>query len=263
MKVSWKKWFLILKRKWASGSQEEICGTQAVGREGFNETSCRVGGRRQEMGTMTSPGPLEEGREQWLESQRRKLHDDRPEWPWAAQGSPAGRSHRGRHLTSRSDVLLCFPLAEPTRKAETRMVLLGYTGQPPGHREGWTRVEIEQMGPTEEFWLKMGMWWLEMGVASQQQHEWNYVLCYAKAFCHVWFFATLKTVAHQAPLCMGFSRQEYWSGLPCSPPGELPNPGIEPVSPAATAQQYAFRLSHQRGPVKLQRQKEEKTYLWL
>ena len=37
-------------------------------------------------------------------------------------------------------------------------------------------------------------------------------------------------VAHQAPLSMGFSRQEYWSGLPCPPPGDLPNPGIEPVS---------------------------------
>ena len=38
------------------------------------------------------------------------------------------------------------------------------------------------------------------------------------------------TVARQAPLSMGFSRQEYWSGLPCPPPGDLPNPGIEPVS---------------------------------
>ena len=40
------------------------------------------------------------------------------------------------------------------------------------------------------------------------------------------------TAAHQAPLSMGFSRQEYWSGLPFPPPGHLPNPGIEPVSPA-------------------------------
>ena len=35
-------------------------------------------------------------------------------------------------------------------------------------------------------------------------------------------------IAHQAPLCMGFSRQEYWSGLPFPPPGDLPDPGIEP-----------------------------------
>ena len=39
---------------------------------------------------------------------------------------------------------------------------------------------------------------------------------------------TLWTVAHQAPLSMGFSRQEYWSGLPCPPPGDLPDPGTEP-----------------------------------
>ena len=41
------------------------------------------------------------------------------------------------------------------------------------------------------------------------------------------------TVAHQAPLSMGFSRQEYWSGLPFPSPGDLPNPGIKPVSPAS------------------------------
>ena len=43
---------------------------------------------------------------------------------------------------------------------------------------------------------------------------------------------TLWTVACQAPLSVGFSRQEYWSGSPCPPPGDLPHPGIEPRSPA-------------------------------
>ena len=43
---------------------------------------------------------------------------------------------------------------------------------------------------------------------------------------------TPQTVALQAPLSMGFSRQEYWSGLSCPPPGDLPNPGIKPRSPA-------------------------------
>ena len=43
------------------------------------------------------------------------------------------------------------------------------------------------------------------------------------------------TVAHQAPLSIDFSSQEYWSGLPCPPPGDLPNPGIEPGSPASQA----------------------------
>ena len=49
-------------------------------------------------------------------------------------------------------------------------------------------------------------------------------------FSHVQVFVTLWTVAHQAPLSMGFSRQEYWSGLPCLLPGDLPNPEIEPTA---------------------------------
>ena len=43
---------------------------------------------------------------------------------------------------------------------------------------------------------------------------------------------TPQTVSQEAPLSMGFSRQEYWSGLPVPPPGELPDPAIEPGSPA-------------------------------
>ena len=49
-------------------------------------------------------------------------------------------------------------------------------------------------------------------------------------FSRVQLFATLWTVAHQAPLSTGFSRQEYWSGLPCPSPGAFPNPGLKPVS---------------------------------
>ena len=48
-------------------------------------------------------------------------------------------------------------------------------------------------------------------------------------------FATLWTVAHQAPPSMGFSRQEYWSGLPFPSPGDLPDPGIKPAFPALQA----------------------------
>ena len=51
----------------------------------------------------------------------------------------------------------------------------------------------------------------------------------------VWLSATPCAVACQAPLSMGFSRWEQWSGLPCPPPGDLPDPGIEPVSLMAPA----------------------------
>ena len=51
-------------------------------------------------------------------------------------------------------------------------------------------------------------------------------VCALSHFSCVQLFVTLWSVAHQAPLSMGFSRQEHWSGLPCSPPGDLPDPGI-------------------------------------
>ena len=56
-------------------------------------------------------------------------------------------------------------------------------------------------------------------------------------------FVTLWTVANQAPLSMGFPRQEYWSGLPFSPPRDLPDPEIKPTSPAL--QVDSLLLSHQ------------------
>src|SRR5574340_1107283 len=55
----------------------------------------------------------------------------------------------------------------------------------------------------------------------------NVYMCMLSPISHVRLFATLGTVALQAPLSMGFSRQEYWSGFPCPPSGDLPNPGIK------------------------------------
>ena len=55
-------------------------------------------------------------------------------------------------------------------------------------------------------------------------------MCMPSLFSRVQLHATLWTGAHQAPLSVGFSRQEYWSGLLCPPPGNLPNPGMESVS---------------------------------
>ena len=54
--------------------------------------------------------------------------------------------------------------------------------------------------------------------------------CAVLCLSHVRLFAAPWTVACQAPLSMGFSRQDYWSGLPCPPPGDLPDPGFTPAS---------------------------------
>ena len=61
-----------------------------------------------------------------------------------------------------------------------------------------------------------------------------YVYTYAllNSFSCVQLFETPWTLADQALLSMGFSRQEYWSGLPCPSPGDLPDPGIKPMFPA-------------------------------
>ena len=55
------------------------------------------------------------------------------------------------------------------------------------------------------------------------------------------------TVAHQSPLSIGLSRQDYWSGLPLPSPGDLPDPEIEPVAP--TWQANSLLLSHQGNPI--------------
>ena len=52
----------------------------------------------------------------------------------------------------------------------------------------------------------------------------------AQSLSHIQLFVTLWAIARWAPLSMGFSRQEYWRGLPCPPQRDLRNPGIEPVS---------------------------------
>ena len=57
----------------------------------------------------------------------------------------------------------------------------------------------------------------------------SHFMCMLSHFSHVQLFVTLWTIAHQAPLSMEFSRQEYWSGLPFPSPGDLPSPGIEPT----------------------------------
>ena len=83
-----------------------------------------------------------------------------------------------------------------------------------------------QMGKMKQSWRWVESWWRLHNKANMLS-----AVC-AQAPSRILVFATPWTVAHQAPLSMGFSRQEYWSGLPCLPPGFLFSPGIEPVSPA-------------------------------
>ena len=91
---------------------------------------------------------------------------------------------------------------------------------------GWREAEREQARGSGELELES-----ESFCGSAHLTLGNFLIFYVMLshFICIWMFVTLQTVAHQAPLSMGFSRQEYCSGLPCPPPGDLPNPGIEPM----------------------------------
>ena len=69
---------------------------------------------------------------------------------------------------------------------------------------------------------------------------------HAKSLQSCLTYVTLWTVAHQAPLSVGFSRQEYWRGLPCPPPGDILNPGIKPeshMSPASAGRLFTINAT--------------------
>ena len=90
------------------------------------------------------------------------------------------------------------------------------------------------------------------------------VKCRLEKFAHLFLcwvalvmtLASPRTVAHQAPLSMGFSRQEYWTGLPFPSPGDLPDSEIQPRSPALQADSLLTELPgsllHRLGPAKMQ-----------
>ena len=79
---------------------------------------------------------------------------------------------------------------------------------------GWLRGRNEKCNLKPKAGIFLGLW----------------VLCALFMLSPVWLFVTPWTIAHQAPLSMGFSRQEHWSGLPYSLSGYLPDPGVEPAS---------------------------------
>ena len=68
-----------------------------------------------------------------------------------------------------------------------------------------------------------------VGEDDSRKQNWS-ILCFATSLSHVQLFVTPWTIAHQTPLFIRFSRQDYWSGFLCPPPGDLPDPGIESVS---------------------------------
>ena len=100
----------------------------------------------------------------------------------------------------------------------------------------------EEMAPLSSILAWEIPWTEELGGL---QWKWNKVKMLGRSVMST-HFATPWTVPHQAPLSTGFTRWEYWSGLPVSFPGDLPDPGIEPASPALQAN--SLQLNHQGSP---------------
>ena len=105
--------------------------------------------------------------------------------------------------------------------------------------------------------MDRGAWWATVHrIAKLDMPEWlthiavlNVISIWwvhAQSLCHVWLFETPCTVAHQTPMSIGLSQQEYWSGLPFPPPGDPPDPGMEPGSP--TLQADSLRTESQGSP---------------
>jgi len=87
-------------------------------------------------------------------------------------------------------------------------------------------------------WKQVHVWLRPFSVHLKlSQHCLWTLCCMLSRFSCVWLFAALWTIARQAPPCTGFSRQEYWSGLPYPFSGDLPDPGIELASPVSPALQ--------------------------
>ena len=82
--------------------------------------------------------------------------------------------------------------------------------------------------------------------STPYQYEYGTWLCSScmGTLSHVQLFATPWTVAHQAPLSMEFSREEYWSGLPCLPPGDLPDPWVKESCVSCIDRQILYQLCH-------------------
>ena len=134
--------------------------------------------------------------------------------PWAEEPGRLQSMGSGRVGHNRATSLSLFTFMLWRRKWQPTPVFL------PGESQGrGSLVGCHLRGHTELDTI--GVTW------QQRQHK---PVCMLSHFSHIQLCAIIRTGAHRAPLSKEFSRQEYWSGLPCPPPGDLPDPGIKPVS---------------------------------
>ena len=107
-------------------------------------------------------------------------------------------------------------------------------------QEYWSGLPFPSPGDLPDPGIEPGSLTLEAAALTSEPPGKPLLLLLVSRFSHVRLFAIPWTVAHQASPSMGFSRQEYWSGLPFLSPGDLPDPGIEPRSPTLQADALTF-----------------------
>ena len=132
-----------------------------------------------------------------------------------------------------SCLTLCEPMDYSLTASSVHWILqariLEWVAMCSSRGSSWPGIKpLSLMSPAlaDEFFTTSASWEAPFGLWSESESE---VAQSCPTLCDPW------TVACQAPLSMGFSRQEYWSGLPFPSPGDLPNPGVEPGSPALQA----------------------------
>ena len=196
----------LVTHLWEGYSQ--LCGTRHLGRRNWDVDSAPFPGRVGEMGQAVIAA------DEWLRS--------------IGEGTS-----RERTVTRKGGVGPAFQ----SRQGSVRGTVWSsdYSTGERGRGGRWGTIK------TWECWFYKWQQSQESRLGGITLNEWTlwWLLCILSRFSHVHLFSTPVDCSHQTSLSMGFSRQEYWSGLPCPPPGDLPNPGVETLSPAL----YADSLS--------------------
>ena len=98
------------------------------------------------------------------------------------------------------------------------------------HEYNYGKQSLDILNSSHDLWIHGAVDYMQVSFSLS-----FLCACMLSCFSRVQLFGTPETVAHQAPLSVGVSGQEYWSGLPVPPPGDLLDPGIKPKSPVLQA----------------------------
>ena len=159
-------------------------------------------------------------------------------WSQGRKGNPTERDSIAQHLPGNKTLPICggrktFPVASRGRWSPTNV------SRSRGRKGICSEVRWHRCWPDLTRLCPFWSWDSHISLQLSLYQVWiNHVWSEVKSLSRVRLFPSPWTVAYQAPPSMGFSRQQYWSGLPFPSPGDLPDPGIKPGSPAFQADSW-------------------------